>query len=1793
MNTPTSGGTVTLTSVTYNGVTGTLTAPVNYINGQQIVENLSNSSNAPITVVYTFSASANGCNNPVLQQTSVVVNPAPTMSIVNATAQVCSSSPVNITLNSPTTGAIITLTNVNYNGVIGTLSAQRTYTPGSVITEALTNNSNAPLTVTYSFTVAGNGCSNISTFTTSVEVNPNPSLAITNSSPTICSGATPAISFNSPTNSAVIALQSVTYGSITNGVYSSGASFALTGSLTEGNLINNTNNPIVVTYTFSVTTPTNPVCPLNVTTQSTTVTVLPAPAFTVINSASSICSGSQTNITLNTTVVGAQVRLKSVNYGTATGSLTAGALYADGQSITEVLTNSTSSLATVIYEFESIVSNCTPSASQQITIQVKPKPVITNTSLQLQQVVCSGTALNFLPTSTTDPGTAYSWTSTSAGPFTGISSSGSGAILDTPINTASTVGFITYTITPQINGCSGVPVNFVVTVNPTPSANGSDITICSGQSALVSINAGPANVNGTTFSWVVVSSPNVTGAISDNGSTINQVLTLTNSSIGTVTYQVTPTANGCNGPVKNIVVTINPIPTVDAGIDFQVCEPASIPIIGNIGGAATSGNWVIVSGAGSISSSTVSGTQVTATYNVAPTDIASSIVLRLSTNDPDLTGPCSLVSDEVQIQINRRPTVTLPADFAVCEPSNLLTTPINLSGIIGGSASTALWSIVSGSGTLSATTLTGSSVTSLYSINSSDIGNTITLRLTTNDPDGTLGPCVPEFKDINVTINRAAVVSAGADLQLCEDNPFIALQGSQSGASTSVSWSGGSGMFSNPLIVQPVYSFNNPSEINTSIALTITALDPDGAGPCQSVSDQMILKINPLPGVVFTGLPPGSPSRMVENNAPITLTGNNVGGVFTISPTTSVIGSTTVNVVDRVTFDPSAVELGSNFITYTFTNTNGCTNSDTQEVFINPVTTIDFAVQGAFLNAGGNFELCADIGDVKLLGFPPPSEGFPPETKFTSEGPNAADMVIVNIGTDYFIKTNGLKSNSYRIKYTFKNQFGAITQIDKFIDIFASPVAMFAAPKNNCIINGVEFTDTSIINPTPFPATKTFWQWNFGDGEIISGLILNPTKVYDKPQTYNVTLKVATSQGCSATSATYALQVGDKPNVDFKWSSICSNDNTSFENKTTNVVGAIPAGISEVIKYTWDFGDGTTPISGIGTIPVGGNALGTFKDPQHNYAVNNTYNVTLTVDTNDGCSDSKTKQVFILPYKQVAPVAGAEYLEGFESSDNGGWIPEGFNATNSTPLIIIKSEISWISGLPSGNDISGTSIAGGTKAWWTGRNANTYYSNENSVVNGPCFNLTQLKRPMVALDYFSDSEKNLDGAVLQYSTKDGKEGSWNIVGPDLESPIGMGINWFNGAGIFSNPGSQPIGNYGWTDKQGSWKNARFNLDMIPIADRDQVRLRIAFSSNDGNASGDTFDGFAFDNFFVGEKKRNVLVEHFTTSNLNASVSADRYLNNLLADQIQLGHQTSDFYNIQYHVNFPSAGKIDELNRQNPADPAARALYYGVSQPPYSIMDGLLIPDKFTGVTSELNSVEIDRRALEDPQFELTLDTISTNSGRTISLELRLKALKDITVPLVAHVALLEDDVVLPNSSTTFKNVLRQQLFGSDGETISMTFVKGQEKVIKKVDLDINATIADPLKLILVGFVQDKNSKEVYQSIVVKAPKKNGAPIVGVKDNDPIAKANLNSIQIFPNPANREFNFGIPGEIHSDSEWKIIDQRGVSVLHGDFSKSNNGLLQVDVSALSNAMYYVIISGPGGAEVRKKLMIMNRN
>ncbi|MBY0433978.1 MAG: PKD domain-containing protein, partial [Cyclobacteriaceae bacterium] len=873
----------------------------------------------------------------------------------------------------------------------------------------------------------------------------------------------------------------------------------------------------------------------------------------------------------------------------------------------------------------------------------------------------------------------------------------------------------------------------------------------------------------------------------------------------------------------------------------------------------------------------VTSTNQTVLYNVTP----------LGVNG--CTGPVFQIS----VIVKPEPVGTTTSALTICSGSPVL---YNLQSNINGNnalPSSFTWVAAANPNvTGESTSLQTTSTISDVLVNTTFIAQTVSYTV---NPTG-LNGCAGDAFTITVQVNPKAQITAGPDLALCSNVPSIALQGVITYAPAGVQWTGGAGGYSGAgTSPTSSYSFVNPTEINQTLTLTLTAIDPDGGGPCLPESDQMTLKINALPAVFFTGLPPIT----AENSPPVLLSGNQRGGLFSISPVTSSIGSTSINpsAGDEATLDPSAVTLGFNTVTYSFTDINSCSNQTSQTFLVNPVSIVDFALQyttgplaGSFipLNGTGGFELCGNVGLVKIVGNPVASSGLPP-TFFVASGANASTLQakFSQVGPDYFFDTNGLPSDTYFITYTYTNSFGATSSpFTRAVKIYASPVSAIITPTNSCIISAIDLNSgATMSSPNPYGGNIISWNWNFGDGTFGAGPITS--HVYASSGTYNVQLNVVTNHAC-ASSSILSIRVGDVPVVNFDWSAICNNDKTKFVDRTN------PGSISVITNYTWDFGDGNIVSGPPGGTASSGNTTGLFQRPDHSYNVFGTYNAKLTVGTNDGCTNSLTRRVFILPYSTVTPVGGAAYTQDFEAS-TGGWVPEAFLAKNATILNPIKSDTSWVYGIPGFSTIK--PYLGSPKAWWTGKdNVNkTYYPYENSVVNGPCFNLSQLKRPMINLDYWSDTERGIDGVTLQYSTDAGI--TWRIIGP----PEGLvnrdqGVDWFNGSGISSNPGSQPIGQYGWTDKLGGWKNGRFNLDMIPVAQRTQVRIRVALGSNDSNPQGTSYDGFAFDNIYVGEKLRNVLVEHFTNSSVSSSVDGDTYINNLYQNQLTI-RGLSDFSDI--------------------------------------------------------------------------------------------------------------------------------------------------------------------------------------------------------------------------------------------------------------------------------------------------------
>src|SRR5690606_14787166 len=303
----------------------------------------------------------------------------------------------------------------------------------------------------------------------------------------------------------------------------------------------------------------------------------------------------------------------------------------------------------------------------------------------------------------------------------------------------------------------------------------------------------------------------------------------------------------------------------------------------------------------------------------------------------------------------------------------------------------------------------------------------------------------------------------------------------------------------------------------------------------------------------------------------------------------------------------------------------------------------------------------------------------------------------------------------------------------------------------------------------------------------------------------------------------------------------------------------------------------------------------------------------------------------------------------------------------------------------------------------------------------------------------------------------------------------------------------------------------------------------------------------------------------------ATSNAEAYFNGLFE---QVPFAQSDFFKLEYHISNPA---VDSINQYNPAAPQARALFYGVSQPPSTVMDGLLgdyFGTLFNGNPLAITATELDRRSLEDPLFTVTLDTIAATSNRVhgiVSLEY-VDSLQTLDEGVLLQVALV-DSVVDVSNARRFKYVVRKLLLGNGGHSVSQSSWTQGATYDHEFEEIIDVPVAPNTRRYLVAFVQGRKSRKIHQSFVLPVTGKSGVKPVGLPD-DPVL-TEIRDILIYPNPASNVLYLNVPNRVTHDYTWNLVDQRGVTVLSGDVNHSFDIPQVLDIREVANGIYFLQI------------------
>jgi uncharacterized protein (TIGR02145 family) len=541
-------------------------------------QTLSNSGYTIETVTYTITPNANECDG--LDTNFVVtVYPVPDLSTSPLAKEICNNNATNISLTSNVLSTLFTWTCTASSGNV-TGYSDNTTTPTDLINQNLINTGNDPETVTYSITPQANGCNGIPVDYV-VTVIPSPYLTNNPLSKNQCDNISTALTLTS--NVPGTQFTWTADGSSAN--ITGYANSTIPGTLIDQTLVNNGIDNETVTYHI---TPQSSGCPGSVT--DFTITVYPVPDVYFDPNGETVCEGVVSNILIESHVAGATFTW------TATASSPNLSGYADGSGdlIAQVINNSGSTIETVTYQVTPEANGCAPGTTLSVVLTVNPRPVVTSTPNR--QTICNGTATSF-SLSGDVTGSSFAWRAFSDSPdITGYANGSGSLIAQTLSNNAYTIDSATYRIAGTANGCLGDSTDAQALIYPVADVYfvPDHDAVCSGFTTTLSLLS---HVTGTSFTWTATgNSPDVSGYSNGSGDLIQQTLFNSGYLIPEVTYEVTPTANGCIGSSNQAVVQVNPLPVVSFNACFDTItttEAQPIWLRGNTPfGGIFSGNGV-------------------------------------------------------------------------------------------------------------------------------------------------------------------------------------------------------------------------------------------------------------------------------------------------------------------------------------------------------------------------------------------------------------------------------------------------------------------------------------------------------------------------------------------------------------------------------------------------------------------------------------------------------------------------------------------------------------------------------------------------------------------------------------------------------------------------------------------------------------------------------------------------------------------------------------------------------------------------------------------------------------------------------------------------------------------------------------------------------------------------------------------------------------------------------------------------------------------------------------------------
>lgn len=378
------------------------------------------------------------------------------------------------------------------------------------------------------------------------------------------------------------------------------------------------------------------------------------------------------------------------------------------------------------------------------------------------------------------------------------------------------------------------------------------------------------------------------------------------------------------------------------------------------------------------------------------------------------------------------------------------------------------------------------------------------------------------------------------------------------------------------------YAWNPASGTTSTIVVSPTAsttytLAVTDANGCTNVVTQLV-NVFPQPIAAFS-----APNACLNNATAFTDQSSGGGTIWSWNFGEPSSGPNNVSTIQNPTHTYGTS--GTFTVSLLVSNANGCVDSVTQTIIINPVPTVSFTSNTVCMGNTTTFSNSSSIVSGSIVNW-----------AWNFADPNSGTNNISSSQNPTHVFTS---SGTFNVLLTATSDSGCQNSILLPVVVYPVPTASFVVT-NACTNAPVYFTDASSL--------ATQWFWDFGNFSGAS-TAQNPSYVYPSQGSYQVTLIVTSAGGCKDT-VSQIITVSPSPVPNFSPDSVCVNFPTSFTDLTV-----APGGT--VVNWLWNFGDGSPP--------------DTAQNPSHTYVVAGTYTVSLTVTSSNGCSSTGSKPVVVFP----------------------------------------------------------------------------------------------------------------------------------------------------------------------------------------------------------------------------------------------------------------------------------------------------------------------------------------------------------------------------------------------------------------------------------------------------------------------------------------------------------------------------------------------------------------------------------